>query len=88
MVTPIELAILVLVVAFFVGARRVVDTVKPFIVNTIVGLIVLVLAGWLGVGIVVTPLVLLVVAIGGAPGAVLVILLHLLDIAFVGLPLV
>ncbi|WP_439027801.1 hypothetical protein [Haloarchaeobius sp. DT45] len=87
MVTTLELAIVVLVIAFFVGARRVVDTVKPFIVNTVVGLLVLLLAAWFGVGIVVTPLVLLVVAIGGAPGAVLVLLLHLFDVAFLVAPL-
>ncbi|WP_435319755.1 hypothetical protein [Haloarchaeobius sp. TZWSO28] len=87
MVTTIELAILVLVVAFFLGARRVVDTVKPFIVNTVVGLLVLLLAAWFGVGVAVTPLVLLVVALGGAPGAVLVLLLHVFGVAFLAAPL-
>ncbi|WP_435334579.1 hypothetical protein [Haloarchaeobius sp. TZWWS8] len=83
MVTTVELAVLVLALAFLVGASRIVRTVKPFVVNAVVGLLVLLVAAWFGLGVTVTPLVLLVVAIAGGPGALLVILLHVFDIAFV-----
>lgn len=82
MVTGIELALLALVVVALVGAHRVIKTVKPLIVNAVVGLVVLLLANFLGYGVVVTPVVVLIVALGGVPGAVLVLLLAYLDILF------
>lgn len=58
-------------------------TFKSLVVNAIVGLLILFGANLLfGLGIAYTWLVILICAIGGALGAVLVIVLHILGIAF------
>ena len=82
MVTPVEIGLLVLVLVLVFGAYRLIKAVKPLIVNAVIGLIVLALAGWLGYGVVITPIVVLLVAFGGVPAAILVLLLASLDVAF------
>jgi hypothetical protein len=82
MATTLEIALVVLVLVALFGAYRVIRAVKPFIVNAVVGLVVILVADFLGAQVTVTPLVLLVVAIGGLPGAILVILLAVLGVAF------
>lgn len=58
-------------------------TIKHLIVNTILGLLLLALSNLVfKVGIVYSIPVILVCALGGIPGALLVILLHVLGIAF------
>jgi len=84
MVTILEVAVVLVVLALVVGAYRIVEAVEPFLWNAVVGLVVFFLAELLlGVSVGVGPVVLAVVAIGGVPGALLVILLGSLDIAFV-----
>lgn len=84
MVSTLEVVLLLVVLAALVGAYRVVNAVKPFVVNAVVGLITLLIAEVVfGVGIAITPLTLLVVAVGGFPGALLVILLSVAGLAFV-----
>ena len=83
MVTGIEVAVVLLALAFLFGAWRIIHAVKPFIVNAVVGLLVLLLASWFGLAVEVTPIVLLVVALGGVPGAILVLLLAVFGVAFV-----
>lgn len=85
MVTTLEIGLLVGVLALLFGAYAVIKTVKPFIVNAVVGVIVLVIASFLGIGVEITPVAILVCAIGGIPGALLVILLAYLGIAFAGM---
>lgn len=85
MVTTIEIALLILVLALLFGAYRIIKVIKPFIVNAVVGVVVLLVASFLGLGVKITPLAVLVCAIGGLPGAILVIVLAYLDIAFAGL---
>jgi len=82
MVTPVEIGLLVLVLVLVFGAYRIIKAVKPLIVNAVVGLVVLALAGWLGYGVVITPVVVLLVAFGGVPAAILVLLLAYLDVVF------
>lgn len=82
MVTTLELGALVVVLAFLLGGYRIINAVKPFIVNTVVGLLALLLAAAFGFGVEITPIVLLIVAIGGVPGAILVVLLAYLGFAF------
>ncbi|NIB99646.1 pro-sigmaK processing inhibitor BofA family protein [Halobacterium sp. R2-5] len=82
MPTMLEVGLLLLVLAALFGAYGVIRAVKPFVVNAVVGLVVILLAQWLGVQVAVSPLVLLVVALGGVPGAILVVLLATLGIAF------
>jgi hypothetical protein len=84
MVTPIEVGLVLIVLALLFGAYKVVKAVKPFVWNAVVGLIVFLLADLLfGLSVAVTPLSLLVVAIAGLPGALLVILLSYFQVAFV-----
>ena len=83
MVTTTELVLLVLVLALLLGAYRIIKVVKPFIVNAVVGLLVLLGATHFGLGVAITPMAVLVCALGGVPGAILVVILAYLDIAFV-----
>lgn len=84
MVTGLEIAILVLVLAFVLGAAKVVRAVKPFIVNAVVGLLVLFVAeAVFGFSVSITPIALVIVALGGFPGAVLVLLLAFFGVGFV-----
>ena len=82
-ITTLELVVLLVLLVLLFGSYSVIRTVKPFIVNAVVGLLVLLVAGVLGFGVEITGLVLVVVAIGGIPGAILVVLLAYLGLAFV-----
>jgi len=78
-----ELIILVLAVLAVIAVYYVLKSVKHLIVNTILGLILLVASNVVfKLGIAYSAIVILVCALGGIPGAVLVILLHVLKIAF------
>lgn len=83
MVTELELAVLALAVVSLFAAVRIIKAIRPLVVNTVVGLVVILVAGWLGVGVEVDWITIAVVAIGGLPGAVLVVLLSVFGLAFV-----
>lgn len=83
MAIGLELGLLVFGLVALLLAARLVRVLRPLIVNTIVGLVVFLVASALGVDVAVTSLTLVIVALGGLPGAVLVILLSLLNVAFV-----
>ena len=83
MVTGIELAVLALALVFLFGAVRILQAIRPLVVNAVVGLLVFLVAGAFGLDVAITPIALVVVALGGLPGAVLVILLSVLNVAFV-----
>jgi hypothetical protein len=85
MVTTTEIALLALALALLFGAYRIIQTVRPLVVNAIVGVIILLIANFVGLGVQITPIAVLVCAVGGVPGAVLVILLAFLNIAFAGM---
>lgn len=79
----IELIVLFLAVLAVIAVYYVLKTAKLLIVNTIMGLILLFVSNIIfKVGIAYSATALLVCALGGIPGAVLVILLHVLGIAF------
>jgi len=82
MVTGLELGLLAIVVIALVGAHRAMKTIKPLIVNAVVGLIGLLVASVVGFGVSITPIVVLIVALGGLPGAILVLLLAHLNLMF------
>ena len=84
MVTTTEIGLLILALALLFGAYRIISTIKPLIVNAVVGVIVLIVANVAGLGVAISAVAVLICAVGGLPGAVLVILLSILDIAFVG----
>ncbi len=78
-----ELIILLIVVLAVIAVYYILKSAKHLIVNTILGLILLAAANIaFKLGIAYSPLALLVCALGGVPGAILVILLHQLGIAF------
>ncbi len=79
----IELVIVFLAVLAVIAVFFILKTAKHLIVNTIMGLILLVASNIVfKLGIAYSAFVLLVCALGGIPGAILVILLHVLNIAF------
>ena len=80
MATGVELLLLAFVVAALFGVHRVIRAVKPLAVNA--GLLVLLIANAVGFGVAVTPIVVLIVAFAGLPGALLVILLARLGLLF------
>ena len=83
MTTGLEILLLILVLAVLLGASTIIEAVRPFLVNAVVGLLVLFLAQvGLGLQIAVTPIALAIVALGGLPGSVLIILLSVFGIAF------
>ena len=82
MVTPLEIGLLILVLVVVFGTYRIVKAVKPLVVNAVVGLVVLLIAEFLGFGVAISPVVVLIVAFGGLPAALLVILLAYLGILF------
>ncbi len=78
-----EIGILLLVILAVVIIYLILKTAKYFIVNTVLGLIILALSNIIfKLGITYSAIAILVVAIGGIPGALLVILLHVLHMAF------
>ena len=87
MVATLEVGLLVAALALLFGAYVVLKAIKPLVVNAIVGVIVLVIASFLGIGVEITPVAVLVCAVGGIPGALLVILLAFTGFAFAGVAL-
>jgi hypothetical protein len=83
MVTLVEVGLLALAVIAVIVGYRILKNAKALVVNAIVGVLVLALANFLGLGVQISPVAVLVCAVAGIPGAVLVILLSLLDVGFV-----
>ena len=84
MATGLEILLLVLVLVAIMGASTLVETVRPLLVNAVVGLLVLfVVQALFGLSVAVTPIALVIVALGGLPGALVVLLLSLFGVAFV-----
>lgn len=82
MVTAVEIGLLAVVLVLVFGAYRLLRAIKPLVINAVVGIIVLLLAGVVGFGVNITPIVILLVAFGGLPAAVLVIILAQLGVIF------
>lgn len=79
-----ELIVLVLAILAVIAVYYVLKTAKYLIVNTIMGLILLAAGNVVfNLGIPYTTMTLLVCALGGIPGALLVIILNVLKIAFI-----
>lgn len=79
----IETILLFLVIIAVIAVYYVFKTAKYLIVNTILGLILLALSNFFfELGIAYTVPVILICALGGIPGAILVMLLHVLGVAF------
>jgi len=84
MSTGLEILLLVLVLVAIMGASTLVETVRPLLVNAVVGLLVLfVVQALFGLSVAVTPIALVIVALGGLPGALVVLLFSVFGVAFV-----
>ena len=71
------LGLIVLALALIVGLFIVLRSIKNFVINAVVGLLILFLANYVaGLGIGYSWLVILICTIGGALGAILIIVLH------------
>ena len=80
---PIDLVMIALVLAIVVGVIIIVRSITHFAINALIGLVILWLANAIaGLGIGYSIWVILICAIGGIFGAVLVIVLHLIGLAF------
>jgi hypothetical protein len=78
-----EILILVLVILGVIAAYYILKSIGHLIVNTVLGLVLLVVANFIfKLGIAYTIPAVLVCAFGGIPGAILVILLNHLHVAF------
>ena len=79
----LELSVLVLAIIAAIILYKVLKTVKRMVINTDVGIVLLVVANLaLGLDIAYSGVVILICAIGGAVGAILVIVCNCLGIAF------
>ncbi len=80
---PLVLVMIVLVLAIVFGIIIILRSITHFVVNAIIGLLILWLANTIaGLGIGYSIWVILICGIGGIFGAVLVIVLHLIGLAF------
>ncbi|MFB6284545.1 MAG: pro-sigmaK processing inhibitor BofA family protein [Halobacteria archaeon] len=83
MVVAAEIGALAVAIATIVLLYYFLKTLKALVWNTIVGFVVVFAAGFLGiVQVAITPLTVVIVAIGGIPGAVILMLLSYFRIAF------
>ena len=57
-------------------------SIRALLVNALVGLVILFIANAVGLGVQISLITLLICAVFGVPGAILVILLAALDVAF------
>jgi len=78
----IEIIVLIFAILAAIVIYRILKAVVPLIINSIVALIVLLSLNSIGLGIEISIWSVLTVAIGGVPGLILVVALHLLKIAF------
>ena len=77
------LGLVLLALAIIFGLLIILKSIKKFLINAVVGLIILFVANAIaGLGIGYGWLTILICAIGGTLGAILIIVLHFMGIAF------
>jgi hypothetical protein len=77
----IELGLIVLIIAIIFGAILILRSLKNFVVNAVMGLVILFLVNtFAGLGIGYSWIVILICGIGGILGALLVIVIHILGL--------
>lgn len=88
MLTPLQtglelqIALLAIVLVALFGVYKILKTVKPLVINAVLGLVVIGVAGFFGFGVQITPVLVLLVAFGGIPAALLAIVLAEFDVVF------
>jgi len=79
----IEIGILLLLLAIAVGIVLLLKSIKHFVINAIIGIIILFAANFIfDMNIAISWLVIAICGIGGSIGAIIVILLHIAGIGF------
>jgi hypothetical protein len=79
----IEIGLIVLGLVIIFGAFIILRSITHFVINAVVGLLILFIANSVaGIGIGYSWLVILICGIGGILGAILVLVLHFMGIAF------
>jgi hypothetical protein len=79
----IEIGLIVLGLVIIFGAFIILRSITHFVINAVVGLLILFVANSvMGIGIGYSWLVILICGIGGILGAILVLVLHFIGIAF------
>lgn len=78
----IEIGVLVLAIVGLLFFRQILGSIKLLAMNAVGGIIVLLIAEWIGFGIELTPLTVAITAIAGIPGALLILLLAYGGFAF------
>lgn len=79
----VEIGLLLLILAVVVGIILLMRSIKQFVLNALIGLAVLFIVNTIvGLGIAYSWLVILICALGGFIGAVIIIILRVLGIAF------
>lgn len=79
----LELSVLALAIIAAVVLYKILKTIRRMAINAVIGLVILVLANLVfGLKIAYTWIVIAICAVGGTVGALLVIVLHYLGIAF------
>jgi len=83
MIIMIEIGLIVLGLVIIIGAFIILRSITHFVINAVVGLLILFIANSVaGIGIGYSWLVILICGIGGILGAILVLVLHFMGIAF------
>ncbi|RJT04689.1 pro-sigmaK processing inhibitor BofA family protein [Halococcus sp. IIIV-5B] len=83
MVDVFTIGLIVLAVVAVVFASQILGSIRMLVGNAIGGIIILLLANWIGFTVEITPLTLIITALAGVPGAILILLLSFGGIAFV-----
>ncbi|EMA43584.1 MULTISPECIES: pro-sigmaK processing inhibitor BofA family protein [Halococcus] len=83
MVDGFTLGVLAIAVVALVFARQILGSLKMLAANAVGGVLTIMVASWFGFGVALTPTTLLITALAGVPGAILVLLLAYGGVAFV-----
>jgi|AntDeeMinimDraft_6_1070357.scaffolds.fasta_scaffold00611_10 hypothetical protein len=78
-----DIGLISIAIAALFFVHEVAKTLKELVRNTTTGLVVLGISHVLGVSVVVTPLVMFEIAIGGIPGAIIVVVMSYLGITLI-----
>jgi hypothetical protein len=83
MVDVIAIGAVVLAIGGLLFARQILSSIRMLVANAVGGIITLIVASWFGFGVSISAVTLVITALAGIPGAILVVLLAHGGVAFV-----
>lgn len=83
MVDAITIAMFAIAVVALIFTRQILGSFKMLAANAVGGVLTIMVASWFGFGVALTPVTLLITALAGVPGAMLILLLAYGGVAFV-----